>query len=115
MKFNEEAFKASAKITAAVAEEAELEMKKESADEIADFFAVLYKRLSLIAGGKDPDSCKPGKFELYRDSKGQYRFRLKACNGEIIAVSEGYEKKDSCIKGIKSVINSSEDAEIKEL
>lgn len=44
-----------------------------------------------------------GKFECYQDSKGKYRFRLKAGNGQIIATSEGYESKDSCIKGIDSV------------
>ena len=34
-----------------------------------------------------------GKFELYADKAGKYRFRLKAGNGEIIAVSEAYESK----------------------
>ena len=32
------------------------------------------------------------KFELYQDKKGEFRFRLKARNGEIIAVSEGYAR-----------------------
>ena len=34
-----------------------------------------------------------GKFELYTDRRGEYRFRLKAGNGEVIAVSEGYKSK----------------------
>jgi len=44
-----------------------------------------------------------GKFEVYKDKAGEYRFRLKAPNGEIIAVSEGYKAKKSCMNGIKSV------------
>ena len=35
----------------------------------------------------------PAKFELYTDSAGKFRFRLKARNGEIIASSEAYESK----------------------
>ena len=46
---------------------------------------------------------KTGKFEVYTDKVGEYRFRLKAPNGEIIAVSEGYRSKKSCIDGILSV------------
>jgi uncharacterized protein len=42
-------------------------------------------------------------FEWYKDVKGKYRFRLKAANGEIIAVSEAYGSKDGCTKGIESV------------
>ena len=43
------------------------------------------------------------KFEVYKDKAGEYRFRLKAPNGEIIAISEGYRSKNSCMNGIKSV------------
>jgi uncharacterized protein YegP (UPF0339 family) len=43
------------------------------------------------------------KFEIFLDRKKQYRFHLKATNGEIIAASEGYENKASCMKGIKSI------------
>jgi uncharacterized protein YegP (UPF0339 family) len=44
-----------------------------------------------------------GKFEWYTDKKGKFRFRLKAANGQIIAQSEAYETKDSCMNGIESV------------
>lgn len=44
-----------------------------------------------------------GKFEVYKDKSGQYRFRLKASNGEIIAGSEAYKQKDSALNGIRSV------------
>lgn len=43
------------------------------------------------------------KFEVYKDKKGEFRFRLKAKNGQIIATSEGYSKVDSCLKGVASV------------
>ena len=46
---------------------------------------------------------KHPKFELYEDNSGEYRFRLKARNGEIIATSEGYKTKTSCENGIASV------------
>ena len=44
-----------------------------------------------------------GKFELYKDKAGKFRFRLKAANGEIIATGEAYESKASANKGIESV------------
>lgn len=43
------------------------------------------------------------KFEVYKDRGGEYRFRLKAGNGEIIAVSESYKAKASALNGIDSV------------
>ena len=52
------------------------------------------------------------KFEMYQDKAGEYRFRLKARNGEIIAVSEGYVAKASCLNGIESVRKNVVAAEI---
>lgn len=43
------------------------------------------------------------KFQIYFDKKGNYRFRLKARNGEIIAVSDSYSAKAGCLGGIESV------------
>lgn len=51
------------------------------------------------------------KFEMYTDKAGEFRFRLKARNGEVIAVSEGYKAKASCENGIESVIKNAADAE----
>jgi len=52
-----------------------------------------------------------GKFELYTDNAGEYRFRLKAGNGENILASEGYKQKSSAENGIASVkSNAGEDA-----
>ncbi len=42
-------------------------------------------------------------FEWYKDKNGKFRFRLKAANGEIIAVSEAYSSKDGAVNGIESV------------
>jgi hypothetical protein len=44
-----------------------------------------------------------GKFEVYMDAKGKYRFRLKAGNGQIIAVGEAYESMAACTGGIDSI------------
>ena len=52
------------------------------------------------------------KFEVYTDKAGETRFRLKARNGEIIAVGEGYKKKESCLNGIESIRKNAPDAEI---
>lgn len=54
------------------------------------------------------------KFEMYEDKGGEYRFRLKATNGQVIAVSEGYTTKASCLNGIESVIKNAPEAEIEE-
>ena len=47
-----------------------------------------------------------GKFELYQDKAGKYRFRLKAGNGQVIATGEAYETKAAAQSGIASVQNS---------
>ncbi len=54
------------------------------------------------------------KFEMYEDKAGEFRFRLKARNGEIIGVSEGYTSKASCLNGIESVKKNAAEAEIVE-
>ena len=54
------------------------------------------------------------KFEMYPDRAGQYRFRLKARNGEIIAVSENYGARAGCLNGIESVQKNAPGAQIVE-
>lgn len=54
------------------------------------------------------------KFEMYVDKAGEFRFRLKAANGEIIAASEGYKAKENCENGIQSVRENAPVAEIVE-
>ena len=65
-----------------------------------------------VAGVEDQtvegfETVKHPKYEIYLDKAGEFRFHLKAGNGEIIAVSEGYKGKDGCLKGIESVKDNS--------
>ena len=55
---------------------------------------------------------KHPKFEIYLDKAGEFRFRLKATNGQIIAVSEGYKAMAGCTNGIESVKKNAADAKI---
>ncbi len=50
-----------------------------------------------------------GKFEVYKDKRGEFRFRLKASNGQNILASEGYTSKSSCMNGIESVKKNAAD------
>ena len=54
------------------------------------------------------------KFEMYQDKAGEFRFRLKARNGKIIGISEGYTAKAGCLGGIDSVMNNAAEAETEE-
>ncbi len=56
-----------------------------------------------------------GKFEIYQSKNGEYRFRLKAPNGQIIAAGQGYKSKKSCLNGIESVKKNAADAEVVEV
>lgn len=49
------------------------------------------------------------KFEIYKDKADEFRFRLKAGNGEIILASQGYNAKSGCTNGIESVKNHAPD------
>lgn len=53
-----------------------------------------------------------GKFEVYKDSRGEYRFRLKAANGEVVAQGEGYSTKSNAHEGCAAVKRAAADAEI---
>ncbi|MBR3905955.1 MAG: YegP family protein [Clostridia bacterium] len=55
---------------------------------------------------------KHPKFEVYMDNAGEFRFRLKAKNGQNIAASEGYASEKSCLNGIESVRKNVVDAKI---
>ena len=49
------------------------------------------------------ETLRHPKFEMYRDKAGEFRFRLKARNGQIVGTSEGYTAKAGCLNGIESV------------
>jgi len=139
MKFNEEAFEGTIDIVAAAMEEAEVELSAEGGEKVAEFFEAIYKRLAVIAEEEDDDDededdeeeeddeeseedeeieeksvARTGSFEIYMDAKGKYRFRMKAANGQTIAVSQAYKKKESCLKGIESIRKNAE-AVVKEV
>ena len=85
------------------------------------------KALGLVAAGPgpvrqqtayfaiEPETAAPAVrafFELYRDNSGEYRFRLKAGNGESILHSEGYTSRAACRKGIEAVRRNAPQAEV---
>jgi len=55
---------------------------------------------------------KHPKFEIYKDKAGEFRFRLKATNGQIIAIGEGYKAMAGCKNGIESVKKNAPEAPI---
>ena len=74
-------------------------------------------RNSLVAGIEDQtvegyEVLKNPKFEVYTDKAGEIRFRLKARNGQIIAMSEGYKAMKSCLNGIDSIRRNAPEAPI---
>jgi uncharacterized protein YegP (UPF0339 family) len=56
-----------------------------------------------------------GKFEVYPDRAGKYRFRLKASNGEVVAQSEAYESKASAKAGCEAVQHAADGAAVTEV
>ena len=61
---------------------------------------------------ENAEKVKHPKFEVYVDKAGEYRFRLKASNGQIIATGEGYKAKKSCLNGINRIKKNAPDAKI---
>jgi uncharacterized protein len=55
-----------------------------------------------------------GKFEVYKDRGGKFRFRLKASNGQVVATGEAYETKASALKGCESVQKAAQGATVVE-
>ena len=49
-----------------------------------------------------------GKFEVFKDKAGKFRYRLKAGNGQIILTGEAYSAKTACLEGIASVKKNSQ-------
>lgn len=60
---------------------------------------------------KDFKEISNPKFQVYTDKKKAYRFRLKAVNGQIIAVGQAYAEKAACLKGINSIKKNAPTAE----
>lgn len=75
------------------------------------------KSNAAAAGLEDQTAAgqaKNPKFEVYADKKGEFRFRLKARNGEIVLSSQGYKTKASCLNGVESVRSNAPDAATEE-
>ena len=76
-------------------------------------------RKSVVTAAVE-DLTEPGrpvsnpKFQLFLDKAGRFRFRLKARNGKVVAVSDGYATRSGCENGIESVRKNAPDAEITE-
>ncbi len=70
-----------------------------------------------MCDGAVPDErwIMAGKFELWTDKGGDWRFNLKAANGQVIATSQGYSSKASALNGIESVRTNAPDAELVEV
>jgi uncharacterized protein YegP (UPF0339 family) len=56
-----------------------------------------------------------GKFEVYQDKAGKFRFRLKASNGQVVATGEAYETRAAAMKGCESVVKASTGAPVVEV
>lgn len=70
-------------------------------------------KLADLTAGQAPASNP--RFELYQDQGGAYRFRLKARNGKIIAVSQAYTTRAACTGGVESVRENAAQAIIEEI
>lgn len=67
------------------------------------------KLATVVKGGS-----MAGKFVVKKGSTGKYHFNLLATNGQVIATSEAYERKQSAMAGIASVKKNAPDAEIED-
>ncbi len=61
------------------------------------------------------ENTMAGKFEIYADKAGKFRFRLKAANGEVVATGEAYESKSGAIKGTEAVQRAADGAPVVDL
>ena len=73
------------------------------------YMGIVQKKITKI-GSHKPDA----KFEIDKDVAGEFRFKLVATNGECIAVSQGYNAKDSALKGIESIRQNATEAMIED-
>ncbi|NMN57751.1 hypothetical protein FHT36_001648 [Xanthobacter sp. SG618] len=55
------------------------------------------------------------KFEVYKDKAGEFRFRYKASNGEVMFASEGYKAKSSAMEAIESIKKNVASATVEDL
>ncbi len=68
--------------------------------------------LAAVEDQTREESVSNPKYELYQDKAGEFRFRMKAANGQNIGKSEGYKAKASAKKGIASIGKNAPDAPV---
>jgi uncharacterized protein YegP (UPF0339 family) len=73
------------------------------------YMGIVQQRITKLGSHKTD-----AKFEINKDVAGEFRFNLVATNGEIIAVSQGYDAKHSALEGIESVKQNAADAVIED-
>jgi uncharacterized protein YegP (UPF0339 family) len=59
--------------------------------------------INLIYSSYYGGNVLKARYQVYKDTAGKFRFRLRAANNKIVAVSEAYESKTGCMNGVKSV------------
>ena len=78
-------------------------------------YVALSQGPSARAADEKP-ATKAGTFEVYKDKGGEFRWRLRAVNKQVIATSgQGYKEKRDCINGIESVKKNAVDAKVEEV
>jgi uncharacterized protein YegP (UPF0339 family) len=77
--------------------------------------ALHYYRDGTEQPSADTQRMITAKFEVYKDSAGEFRFRLKASNGQVIATGESYKTKAGVLNGIDSIKRNAADAAIIDL
>ena len=93
-----------------------------AASEVYDTHAACIKGVESVrkaaqtpkVGEGDGQGLTNPKYELYTDRAGEYRFRLKARNGKIVAVSEGYATRQGCLEGIECVRRNAPEGTLEE-
>ncbi len=56
----------------------------------------------------------PGKYVIKKGSTGKFRFSLLSTNGQVVATSEAYNSKASCMNGVRSVQKLAADAVVED-
>jgi uncharacterized protein YegP (UPF0339 family) len=81
---------------------------------LASGYVALSQNSAVRAADEKP--ARAGTFEVYKDKGGEFRWRLRAVNKQVIATSgQGYKEKRDCLNGIESVKKNAADAKVEEV
>ena len=68
-----------------------------------------------LAEAQDKGKAKPAVFEVYKDKGGEFRFRLKDSDGDLLAISgKGYDKKEDCLAVIDAIKKDAAKAKVED-